>query len=135
MLREIHTGICGHHAQPKSLVTKAFRQRFFWLTTKQDAEYLVKICKGCQFYAKQTYLPAKELTTIPITWPFAVWGLDMVGPFMTARGGLAHLLVAVDKYTKWVEVKPIKKTRRCDSCEVHHRHCDLIRHSKQHYHR
>ena len=26
-----------------------------------------------------------------------------------ARGGLTHLLVAVDKFTKWIEVKPIKK--------------------------
>ena len=33
----------------------------------------------------------------------------MLGPFKTARGGLTHLLVAVDKFTKWVEVKPIKK--------------------------
>ena len=33
----------------------------------------------------------------------------MMGPFKTARGGLTHLLVAVDKYTKWVEAKPIKK--------------------------
>ena len=33
----------------------------------------------------------------------------MMGPFRTARGGLTHLLVAVDKYTKWVEAKPIKK--------------------------
>src|SRR4051812_42161237 len=33
----------------------------------------------------------------------------MVGPFKTARGGLTHLLVAVDKFTKWIEVKSIKK--------------------------
>ena len=33
----------------------------------------------------------------------------MVGPFKTARGGLTHLLVAVDKFTKWIEAKPIKK--------------------------
>ena len=33
----------------------------------------------------------------------------MVGPFKTARGGLTHLLVAVDKYTKWVKARPIKK--------------------------
>ena len=33
----------------------------------------------------------------------------MVGPFKTARGGMTHLLVAVDKFTKWIEVKPSKK--------------------------
>ena len=33
----------------------------------------------------------------------------MVGKFKTARGGMTHLLVAVDKYTKWVEMEPIKK--------------------------
>ena len=69
----------------------------------------MKICEGCQRYAKQTNMPTQGLRTIPITWPFAVWGLDMVGPFRTARGGLTHLLVAVDKFTKWVEAKPIKK--------------------------
>ena len=33
----------------------------------------------------------------------------MVGPFKTARCGMTHLLVAVDKFTKWIEAKPIKK--------------------------
>jgi hypothetical protein len=33
----------------------------------------------------------------------------MVGPFKIAPGGLTHLLVAVDKFTKWIEAKPIKK--------------------------
>src|SRR3954469_8210419 len=56
-------------------------------------------------------MPSAELKTIPITWPFSVWGLDMVGPFKPARGGMTHILVMVDKFTKWIEVKPIKK---CD---------------------
>jgi hypothetical protein len=33
----------------------------------------------------------------------------MVGLFKTVPGGLMHLLVAVDKFTKWIEAKPIKK--------------------------
>ena len=44
---------------------------------------------------------------IPITWPFAVWGLDLVGPFKKAPGGFTHLLVTIDKLTKWIEVRPI----------------------------
>jgi hypothetical protein len=32
----------------------------------------------------------------------------MVGPFKIAPGGLTHLLVVVDKFTKWIEAKPIK---------------------------
>jgi hypothetical protein len=33
-------------------------------------------------------------------------GLDLVGPFKKAKGGFTHIFVAVDKFTKWVEVKP-----------------------------
>ena len=31
----------------------------------------------------------------------------MVGPLKKALGGFTHRLVAVDKFTKWIEVKPI----------------------------
>ena len=44
---------------------------------------------------------------IPITWPFMVWGLDLVGPLKKAPGGYTHLLVTVDKFTKWIEAQPI----------------------------
>src|ERR1041385_4195112 len=46
---------------------------------------------------------------IPITWPFAVWGLDMVGPFKRSAKKNTHLLVAVDKFTKWVEAELVSK--------------------------
>ena len=35
----------------------------------------------------------------------------MVGLFKPARGNMTHILVMVDKFTKWIEVKPIRK---CD---------------------
>ena len=33
----------------------------------------------------------------------------MIGPLPTAPGGFTHVLMAVDNFTKWIEVKPIKK--------------------------
>jgi hypothetical protein len=38
---------------------------------------------------------------IPITWSFAVWGLDLIGPLQKAPGGITHLMVAIDKFSKW----------------------------------
>ena len=32
----------------------------------------------------------------------------MVGPMRTGRSGFSHVLVAVDKLTKWIKAKPIK---------------------------
>ncbi|XP_014660527.1 uncharacterized protein LOC106804276 [Setaria italica] len=70
-------------------------------------QVVVRRCERWQFYAWQTHLPAQELQTIPITWPFVFWGLDMVGPLKSAPGGRDHLLVAVDRFTKLIEAKPI----------------------------
>jgi len=80
LLWDLHAGACGHHAAPRTLVGNAFRQGFYWPTAVADATKLVRSYEGCQYYAWQTHLPAQALQTIPITWPFAVWGLDMVGP-------------------------------------------------------
>jgi hypothetical protein len=40
-------------------------------------------------------------------WPFAVWHLDMVGPLRQVPEGFTHLLVAVNKFSKWIEARPI----------------------------
>ena len=33
----------------------------------------------------------------------------MIGPLIVTLGGFNHVLVAVDKFTKWIEYKPIVK--------------------------
>jgi predicted choloylglycine hydrolase len=107
LLRYIHAGMCGHHAASRTLVGNAFLQGFYWPTAVADASEIVRTCEGCQFYARKTNLTAHTLQTISVTWPFAVWGLDIVGPLRKVPGGYTHLLVAIDKFSKWVEVRPI----------------------------
>jgi ribonuclease HI len=80
LLRDIHAGVCGHHAVPRTLVGNAFRQGFYWPTTVAYASEIGRTCEGCQFYARKSNLPTHVLQTIPVTWPFVVWGLDIVGP-------------------------------------------------------
>jgi hypothetical protein len=84
-----------------------FRNGFYWSAALDDAIEIVKSCEACQFHAKQIHQPAQGLQTIPLSWPFAVWGLDILGLFPRALGGYWYLYVAVDKFTKWVEVEAV----------------------------
>ena len=105
---DIHEGTCSSHVASRALAGKAFRQGFYWPTALADAERLVKTCEACQFYAKNIHQPAQALQTIPLSWPFAVWGLDIVGEFPRAVGGYKYLIVLIDKFTKWIEVEPVR---------------------------
>jgi hypothetical protein len=76
ILHDIHAGVCGHHASCRAIAAKAFRAGFYWLTAVEDAKDIVCFYEACQIFAS--------------TWP----------------GGHVYMLVAVDKFTKWIEAAP-----------------------------
>ena len=41
----------------------------------------------------------------------------MIGPFKKATWGYDHILVAIDKFTKWIEYKPISKLTAAKAIE------------------
>jgi hypothetical protein len=47
LLKDLHSGACGHHTAPRTLVENAFQQGFYWPTVVSDAIKLVRSCKGC----------------------------------------------------------------------------------------
>jgi transposase InsO family protein len=49
------------------------------------------------------------LQMIPPSWPFIVWGLDILGSFPRAIRIFWYLYVTVDKFTKWPEATPLVK--------------------------
>jgi hypothetical protein len=108
ILKDIHAGVCGHHASSRAIAAKAFRAGFYWLTAIEHAKDIVRKCEACQRFASRPHAPAAELHPIPLSWPFAQWGLDMVGKLHKSwPGGHVYMLVAVDKFTKWVEAAPV----------------------------
>jgi hypothetical protein len=111
LIRDIHAGVCGLHTAPRTLMGNALRQGFYWPTAVANANEVVRTCKGCQFYARKTNLLAHALQTILVTWPFAMWALDIIRPLRKAPGGYTHLLVAVDKFSKWIKARPIRNLR------------------------
>jgi transposase InsO family protein len=78
----------------------------FWPTAVSNVDSIVRRCEGCLFFVRQKHVSSHQLQTIHITWPFSTWGMALVGPFKKAKGGFKHIFVVVDKFTKWIEVKP-----------------------------
>ncbi|RTK47865.1 hypothetical protein DRJ72_14630, partial [Enterococcus faecalis] len=51
--------------------------------------------------------PPEELISVTSPWPFAKWGLDLLGPFPQGSGQVKFLIVGVDYFTKWIEAEPL----------------------------
>lgn len=41
------------------------------------------------------------------SWPLAQWGIDLLSTFPPAKGLKKFLIIAIEYFTKWVEVEPI----------------------------
>ena len=107
VMREVHEGICGNHSGARSLVHKLIRAGYYWPTMVKDAQAYVQSCDKCQRFSNFIRQPSEELTPMMAPWPFAQWGLDIMGPFPTAIRQLKFLVVGIDYFTKWVEAEAL----------------------------
>ncbi|GKV09734.1 hypothetical protein SLEP1_g21190 [Rubroshorea leprosula] len=109
-VREVHEGVCGTHIGGKTLARKLLRHGYYWPTMVEDAQSYVKKCPTCQFSADDIHMPGEMLSSLTSPWPFAQWGVDLLGPFVKGKGGCTFLVVAVNYFTKWIEAKPLSTT-------------------------
>jgi hypothetical protein len=107
LLRDIHSGVCGAHSSWRSIVRKTFRHVFYCPTAKDDAMEIIAKYRDYQFFHKQTMKHVNPLRPIDISWPFAIWGIDIMGILPRAPGGFRFLFVGVDTFTKWMEATPV----------------------------
>ncbi|RDY02520.1 Pol polyprotein, partial [Mucuna pruriens] len=55
-------------------------------------------------YADNIHMEPSTLHKLTSSWPFSMWGLDMIGPIEPeASNGHMFILVAIDYFTKWVK--------------------------------
>jgi transposase InsO family protein len=53
------------------------------------------------------YEACESSLTHQSSWPFAVWGVDIVGILPRALGGFRFLFVIIDIFIKWMETTPV----------------------------
>ncbi|KAK2996844.1 hypothetical protein RJ639_025975 [Escallonia herrerae] len=106
-LQEVHEGICGQHLGGRTLAQKILRQGYYWPTMQKDAIEFTRRCDQCQKFAPLSHTPVAPLTSIVSPIPFAVWGMDLLGPFPMASGQRRFMIVAIDYFTKWTEAESL----------------------------
>ncbi|XP_052305631.1 uncharacterized protein LOC112325327 [Populus trichocarpa] len=100
-LREVHEGICSTHASGHMIARKIQRAGYFWMTLEKDC---IDYVRKCQVYSDKVNMPPAPLFNLISPWPFAMWGIDVIGPVNPkASNGHRFILVAIDYFTKWVE--------------------------------
>uniref|UniRef100_A0A2N9GFI7 Uncharacterized protein n=1 Tax=Fagus sylvatica TaxID=28930 RepID=A0A2N9GFI7_FAGSY len=107
VMREIHEGICGNHSGARALQKMIVKAGYYWPSMQTDVNRFVQHCDKCQRFANLLHSPPEVLVPMTAPWPFAQWGLDIMGPFPIGRRQLKFLVVAIDYFTKWVEAEPL----------------------------
>uniref|UniRef100_A0A804HNE7 Uncharacterized protein n=1 Tax=Musa acuminata subsp. malaccensis TaxID=214687 RepID=A0A804HNE7_MUSAM len=107
VLSDMHEGACGEHIGERALAHKMLRQGYYWPTMRQDAKAFVRRCRSCQEHARTAQRSAVLFTPVDCAWPFAQWGLDILGPLPPASGQRKYIIVGVDYFTRWVEAESL----------------------------
>ena len=100
LLEELHEKICKSHTGGRSLAHRTIPQGYWWPNLQREAQDYVKKCNQCQRLAPNIHQLGGILNPLSSPWPFAQWGLDIVGPFPKTVGNKRYLLVGTNYFTK-----------------------------------
>jgi hypothetical protein len=108
-MREVHEGICGTYQSAHKMKWLLRHAGFYWPTMLNDCFRYYKGRESCQKFRDVQLAPAAMLHPIIKPWSFRGWALDFVDQIHLASSkGHRFVLVAMNYFTKWTEVVPLK---------------------------
>ena len=106
---ELHEGICSLYTRWRSLATKTVRAGYYWPTLRADTHDFTRRCRRCLELVDVPCTPPDNLHNLSSPWPFAMQGMDILGPLEKAPGAIKYLLFSIDYFTKWIEARPLRE--------------------------
>jgi hypothetical protein len=106
LVKRMHEDL-GHFGEYWMLTE--IRCRYFWHSRTTDVKTVVKGCQQCQLVRGSGSIRSghERLKSIPICDLFHRVALDTAGPLPETKAGNRYILVAIDHYSKWCEVKAV----------------------------
>ena len=99
----------GHFGAVKGAAK--LQQRWWWPGMVADLRHWVSTCRLCQVYKHargRGRLPRDTPRIVP-SGPWDSVYVDAIGPLPVGRGGYQYCLVAIDHFTRYVEVLPTRR--------------------------
>src|SRR6266498_26041 len=81
-------------------------KRYLWQNMKKDNKEYAKTYFQCQ--QRESMKQNNQKRTIPPTDIFERWEVDIVEPLPITREGNRYIVVAMDYFSRWPEVRPLK---------------------------
>lgn len=108
VLQENHDDPTAGHLGIRKTINRIC-SRYYWPGLSRDVSRYVHNCHSCQQYKVSQQKPAGEMLLRVPEEPWATICMDFVGPLPRSKHGNTMLLVIVDRFTKWVELVPLRK--------------------------
>jgi len=97
----------GHLGIAKTIARAA--ERYYWPRMFADIARYVRTCANCLAHKASQERPAGLLHATPVKAPWEQVAIDLVGPLPRSTDGHSWLLVMQDRFTKWVELCPLRR--------------------------
>ena len=113
----MHKGLLGGHLG-KRHTTEHLLQTYYWFDVQTDVDLYVMQCEQCQKVKEPAKRPRAPLGQLPVGGPLDWVGVDILGPLPLSTRCNRYILVAIDHFTKWVEILPIPD-QSAETCTEH----------------
>jgi hypothetical protein len=106
-IQDVHNDIVGHMGI-NATIKRLEDMGSAWTTMRRDVVDFVHSCPTCVKTRTHTTPPPQELRTIEVWAPFEAVSLDFIGPMPCDGDNNKYILIAVDGFTRVVELFPTK---------------------------
>lgn len=100
LLPEMNEGVYGGHPKARTLAERIINLGFYWPIQRKDVKTYVKSYDTFKIFWNIPQLSSIEQIPIVVTWPFDMWGMDLIRKFPKTQNGYEYLIVRVDYFSK-----------------------------------
>src|SRR6266516_1206016 len=106
-LQIVHQGVAGHLGSYKTRTHVG--SRAYWYMWREDTDNYCKSCDVCtDFYRNKVPPKQGKLHPLVVGFPLELWGVDLAGQFRTTTTGYEYILTALDLFSKFIVLVPLR---------------------------